>query len=50
MDVPKRIEVVHEEHKKISVAPGKYQVIIVREYDHFADDASMSDAGRFVMD
>lgn len=50
MDVPKRIEVVHEEHKKISVAPGKYQVIIVREYDHFADDASMSDAVRFVMD
>ena len=38
MDVPRRIEVVHEEHKKISVPPGKYQVSIVQEYDHFAEE------------
>lgn len=38
MDAPRRIEVVHEEHKKIALPPGKYQVSIVREYDHFSDD------------
>lgn len=38
MDVPRRIEVVHEEHKKISLPPGKYQVKIVQEYDHFAEE------------
>lgn len=33
------IEVSHEEHKTISVPPGKYRIEIVREYDHFLEEA-----------
>lgn len=29
----------HEEHKPIDLAPGNYAIGIVREYDHFAEDA-----------
>lgn len=50
MDVPKRIEVVHEEHKKIALPPGKYQVSIVREYDHFEKETPHRSAIRPVVD
>jgi len=29
----------HEEHKPITLPPGEYQIGIVREYDHFAEEA-----------
>lgn len=29
----------HEEHAPISLPPGDYDVRIVREYDHFAEEA-----------
>ena len=31
--------VVHEEHNEITVDPGIYRKRIVREYDHFAEEA-----------
>lgn len=31
--------VVHEEHKPITIPAGDYQIGIVREYDHFAEEA-----------
>ena len=33
------VTVTHEEHKPVTIAPGTYQVGIVREYDHFAEEA-----------
>lgn len=29
----------HEEHDKIIIPPGEYKIGIVREYDHFAEEA-----------
>lgn len=29
----------HEEHKPIDLAPGNYEIGIVREYDHFVEEA-----------
>lgn len=29
----------HEEHKPISLPPGDYQIGIVKEYDHFAEES-----------
>jgi hypothetical protein len=29
----------HEEHKTITLPPGEYQIGIVREFDHFAEEA-----------
>ena len=29
----------HEEHKPITLPPGNYEIGIVREYDHFAEEA-----------
>ena len=31
-------EVVHEEHKAVTVPPGVYVIGAVREYDHFAEE------------
>lgn len=31
--------ITHEEHKSITVEPGIYEVGIVQEYDHFAEEA-----------
>jgi len=39
MKVPKRIKIVHEEHKPIHVPPGTYRIRQVRIYDHFAEEA-----------
>ena len=38
MRVPEGTEVVHEEHKAITVPPGLYEIGAVREYDHFAEE------------
>lgn len=37
LDVP--TDLVHEEHKKITLPPGEYRIGIVREYDHFQEEA-----------
>lgn len=29
----------HEEHKQIDLPPGNYRIGIVREYDHFSEEA-----------
>jgi hypothetical protein len=31
--------ITHEEHLPIKVAPGVYEIGIVQEYDHFAEEA-----------
>lgn len=31
--------ITHEEHKPIVIPPGKYERLIVREYDHAAEEA-----------
>ena len=37
--VEQELDLLHQEHNKISVAPGIYEIGIVREYDHFAEEA-----------
>ena len=32
-------DVVHEEHKPITINPGFYEIGIVKEYDHFAEES-----------
>ena len=32
-------ELTHQEHKPVTIKKGKYRVGIVREYDHFAEEA-----------
>lgn len=39
LSAPNGATVKHEEHKAIAVLPGNYQIGIVREYDHFAEEA-----------
>ena len=39
LELSKDTTVEHEEHHAITVAPGKYKVRKVREYDHFAEEA-----------
>ncbi|HEX8188848.1 MAG TPA: hypothetical protein VF586_10885 [Pyrinomonadaceae bacterium] len=39
MRVPSGTEVVHEEHRTITVPPGLYEIGAVREYDHFKEEA-----------
>lgn len=39
LSIPSGSRVQHEEHHAIDVPPGVYQVDLVREYDHFAEDA-----------
>ena len=38
MRVEGEAEVVHEEHKPITVPPGLYEIGVVREYDHFEEE------------
>lgn len=33
------ITVTHEEHKPVTVGPGIWRISIVREYDHFREEA-----------
>jgi hypothetical protein len=35
----KPVSLKHEEHKEIELPPGDYEVRIVREYDHFEEEA-----------
>lgn len=32
-------DLTHEEHKKITIPPGEYEIAIVQEYDHFLEEA-----------
>lgn len=32
-------DLAHEEHKRITLPPGEYRIGIVREYDHFSEEA-----------
>ena len=36
---PSGITVTHEEHNPVTLPPGKYRIGIVKEYDHFAEEA-----------
>lgn len=33
------VDLKHEEHKAFKIAPGDYRIGIVREYDHFEEEA-----------
>lgn len=33
------VTLLHEEHNPVSIPPGEYRIGIVREYDHFAEEA-----------
>lgn len=35
----KETDITHEEHKTITLPKGDYKIGIVREYDHFAEEA-----------
>ena len=39
LDAPHGAEVTHQEHKPIQLPPGTYDRLIVREFDHFAEEA-----------
>ena len=39
VSAPKGGTIQHEEHKPITLPPGDYQIGIVKEYDHFAEEA-----------
>jgi hypothetical protein len=39
MRAPTGTTVVHEEHRVLEIPPGDYLIGIVREYDHFAEEA-----------
>ncbi len=39
LSTDKDVTIKHEEHKPISIPPGKYKIGIVREWDHFAEEA-----------
>jgi hypothetical protein len=44
MSAPQGTTIVHEEHGPLIIPPGEYEIGIVREYDHFAEEA------RYVVD
>jgi hypothetical protein len=35
----KKAVLSHQEHKPIDIKKGNYQIVIVREYDHFEEEA-----------
>lgn len=39
MKVPQKAPVTHEEHKKIDVLSGEYEIKGVQEFDHFLEEA-----------
>lgn len=39
LDAPEGCTVTHQEHGPITLPPGKFEVRIVKEYDHFAEEA-----------
>ena len=34
----KEVQVIHEEHRPVIIAPGTYKVFIVEEYDYFLEE------------
>jgi len=39
LDVKEEIDLTHDEHNTITINPGQYEIDIVREYDHFEEEA-----------
>ncbi len=39
LELSKEATVTHEEHGPVTLPPGVYEAGIVREYDHFAEEA-----------
>lgn len=39
LEAPNGAEVTHQEHAPIRVPPGMYERSIVKEYDHFTEEA-----------
>lgn len=39
LKVEEPADLVHEEHRTITIPPGEYRIGIVREYDHFKEEA-----------
>lgn len=39
VDAPDGATIIHQEHDEIEIEPGVYEVGIVREYDHFFEEA-----------
>lgn len=37
IDVAEETTLTHNEHKPITLPPGKYEMRLVQEYDHFSD-------------
>ncbi|MBD3331006.1 hypothetical protein GF354_05805 [Candidatus Peregrinibacteria bacterium] len=37
--IEKELDLLHQEHDKIEIQPSIYKIEIVREYDHFAEEA-----------
>ena len=37
LDVAEETKLTHNEHKPIALPPGKYEMRLVQEYDHFKD-------------
>ena len=38
LSVEKEVTLNHEEHNAVKIPPGKYEVRIAREYDHFEEE------------
>lgn len=39
LEAPNGADVTHQEHNPITLPPGNYTRLIVREYDHFTEEA-----------
>lgn len=39
LNAPQGSTITHQEHAPLELPPGKYERSIVREYDHFAEEA-----------
>jgi hypothetical protein len=48
LSAPSGAEVTHQEHRTVTLPPGEYDRLIVREYDHFGYDDSRDEDRRVV--
>jgi hypothetical protein len=39
LDAPNGADITHQEHGNITVPPGQYERVLVREYDHAEEEA-----------
>lgn len=39
LSAPSGADIVHQEHRTVTLPPGEYDRRIVREYDHFAEES-----------